>query len=57
MQRNIDPSRIVLGMMPRSCGECLSVQHVWFRTQDEYDKWECPECHDKKVDSDGSDEP
>jgi len=40
----IDPRKMVLGMMPRSCRKCNSIQHVFFKSQDEFDKWDCPVC-------------
>jgi ribosomal protein S27E len=43
-RRRIDPNKIVLGMMPRACKECTHIQHVFFRTQEEYDAWDCPVC-------------
>jgi hypothetical protein len=44
-------------MMPRTCGECTSIQHVFFRTQDEYDTWECPECKEKVEEIEDNPEP
>lgn len=56
MQGRIDPKRVVLGMMPRSCRECGNIQHVFFPTQKEYDEWKCPECKGKEL-LDNPDEP
>ena len=44
MRRKINPNQIVLGMMPRACDECKSIQHVFFTSHDEYNNWVCPEC-------------
>lgn len=55
MKRRINPNRVMLGMMPRACGECKHVQHVFFRSQEEYDKWDCPVCQER-IEPD-SDEP
>jgi DNA-directed RNA polymerase subunit RPC12/RpoP len=43
----INPRRIILGMMPRSCAECSEIQHVFFRTRKEYDEWNCPVCNER----------
>jgi hypothetical protein len=52
MRRRIDPKRIVLGMMPRACKECSSIQHVYFKSQEEYDDWDCPTCRERQDDED-----
>ena len=31
-------------MQPRKCEKCESVQYAWFRSTEEYDAWDCPEC-------------
>ncbi len=46
-KRRLDPRRIVLGLTARACDECGQVQHVWFKTKEEYEEWSCPECRDK----------
>jgi hypothetical protein len=46
----LDPSRMMLGMMPRACGECAHIQHVFFKTQDEFDTWDCPVCEGRLQD-------
>ena len=45
-RRKIDPNRVMLGMMPKACAECKQVQHVFFKSQDEFDTWYCPECRE-----------
>lgn len=42
MAQRLDPNRVVLGMMPRICSECKEVQHVFFKSQQEHDQWQCP---------------
>ena len=52
-RRRIDPNRVMLGMMPRTCAECKQVQHVFFKSQDEFDTWDCPECRKERGELEG----
>ena len=60
-RQRINPNQIVLGLMARGCEECKSVQHVWFKTTEEFDEWDCPVCagriepHEDFVDTKGQD--
>lgn len=51
MKRRINPKQVILGMMPRTCDECKHIQHVFFRTQEEFDTWDCPVC-EERIDGD-----
>ena len=44
----------MLGMMPRTCKECQSIQHVFFRTQEEFDEWDCPVCNERTESDDAT---
>lgn len=44
----INPNQMVIGMAPKACPECKHIQHVFFKTKEDYDKWECPECRESK---------
>ena len=61
MRQRINPNQIILGMMPKACPECKHIQHVWFKTTEEFDNWSCPVCAGRiepdeiDVDTEGSD--
>jgi lipopolysaccharide biosynthesis regulator YciM len=44
----IRSGNLVLVMTQRKCQQCENIQHVWFKSQEEFDNWDCPVC--RKID-------